>query len=654
MQSDSFRRFKLVAQGAGIWYTFGMKTCAKFLFSALFALVTMECAAMPCCRTLKPNPAALAWRAALSGGRVPETPSLRAAVRADVQQPVVDVLVAYDLSAQKWLADNGKGAPLEYAKRKVEEMNGCLRNSLIDTFKFRLVGTVCIGADATQYRDSLGYVDLDFILSGKLVNEWGDRVASGEWAKITDAREELGADVVSVLVDSGRYGTVGLGYALEDDYVNKYSRDSSQIPSFGDWAYNVCSISIVDESHSMLHEIGHNMGCGHPDGSCASAFDMDLGPQLYSFSAGYYAWIGDEGYYTIMGYNFGGFRPDGSYDPYDRFTELPYFSSPLLTYEGVPLGTAFNDNRRTILATGAYVAKYRAAKVPVDAEPEHSGDEDTPSRVFPTEFRPVKAVNGTAPYVGVVYDSVKPVGILSLKCAKAATSGKNAGKSKVSAVVIGLDGKQKKSSAEYVTCGYDAKAKLVVKDWGTLSLTLGGEGFTGALGDGMTVKTATVGGALSFANSVVDVDFKSGTGVLPAGVLEDLLPTGDHAEPVLQKGGKWAFAKAAQIKYKKITDRATKAVRYELQGADDPAKPNLSAMKLAYTPKKGTFKGTFKVYALEPSGTRLKLKKHSAKVSGIVVDGVGRGIAVIGKTGNFPVIVSHRDSAGTIKGEKGE
>lgn len=625
-----------------MWYTYGMKTQAYSFVTLILALMAMICAAMPPCRTLKPAPAAFAWRTALSGARDSSSPPLRAAVRAaDVQKAVVDVLVAYDLSAKKWLADNNKGSPIAYAQRKVEEMNECLRNSFIDTFNFRLVGTVCIDEDATQYRDGYGNVDFDAILSRKLVNDWGTVIASGEWKKITDSREELGADVVSVLVDAGRYGTIGLGYALEDDFINSFSTNLSLIPSFGDWAYSICSISVVDEDYSMLHEIGHNMGCGHPDRSCASEYAMYPGPQLFSFSSGFYKWIDGDGYYTIMGYNFGGLRPDGSYDPSDRFIELPCFSSPALTYYDVPLGTAFNDNRRTILETCAYVAQYRAMKLPLGVAPQPYGEEYSSSRVFQTEFRPVKAVNGTAPYIGAVYDGGKPVAILSLKCAKATDKGKRAGTSKVSAVVIGLDGKQKKSSAEYVQCGYDAKATtLVVKDWGTLSLTLGGEGFAGTLGGGLTVKTTAAGGALFHANSVVDVDFKSGTAALPAGALDYLLPSGENAEPVIQSGEKWSFAKAAQIKYKKITDRTTNEGRYELQGVDDPEKTNLSAMKLTYTPNKGTFKGSFKVYALETAGSGLRLRGYSAKVSGIVVDGVGYGIASIGNNGSFLVSVA--------------
>ena len=87
-------------------------------------------------------------------------------------------------------------------------------------------------------------------------------------------------------------------------------------------------------------------------------------------------------------------------------------------------------------------------------------------------------------------------------------------------------------------------------------------------------------------------------------------------------------------------------MHYELQGADDPVKTNRSAMKLTNTPKKGTFKGTFKVYALKTSGGKSKLKKYSAKVSGIVVEGVGWGVAVIGGIGSFPVVVARKDKSG--------
>ena len=625
-----------------MWYNARMKfhlvlPARPFLVS-LCAAAAMACHAVAPCRTLRPDPEALAERMARSEVHDASLPHVRAAVTKETLLDVVDVLVAYDLSAQRWLEANNKGSPAAFAQARIDKMNACLANSRIREFTFRLVGTVCMGADATQIRTSAGYVDLGRILTRHLVDEEGNVVATGEWARITDTREDLGADIVCVLVDAGLSGNVGLGYVLEDIAWERYSQDSSLISAFGDWAYNICSIGVVDDGYSMLHEIGHNMGCGHPDATCASPLEIDLGPQLYSYSSGYYFWIEDEGFFTVMGYNFGGLRPDGSYSPSDRFTEIPYFSSPQLTYRGVPIGTARNDNRRTLLNTYAHVAEYRVARLPRDAKPVDGGSSSL-SHVFPTAFRPLKAVSGVAPYVGAVYNGEKVVGILSLKCGKVAKTGRAAGKSKVSAVVTGLDGKPKKAAPVYVSCGYDARANLAVKDKGKLTLTLGGEGFVGMLGNGLTVKTASVGGAWPHPRAVVDVDFDAGTGTLPSGTLADLLPTGEHAEPIGLSGGKWKFAAPAAVKYVKTTDKTTKKTSYQLTGLSDRKKTNLSAMKLVYKPKTGTFSGLFKVYVATTSGTRPRLKKLTAKVTGVVVGSVGYGRAEIKKVGTFPVSI---------------
>ena len=616
----------------------------------LLAFSAKECGAIAACRTLRPDPAAWAERMERSASGSTSSPRLLASNRAETLLDVVDVLVAFDLSAQRWLSDNGKGTPEEYALNKIREMNVCLANSYIDKFKFRLAGTVRVGEDASLLRDAYGNVDLQSILVDHLVNERGYVVASGEWAKVTDTREELGADIVSILVDAGDSGNIGLGFSLEDSEWNKVSRNPALIPEFGDWAYSVCSIRVVDMDHSMLHEIGHNMGCGHPNALCTYPGAMYLGPQLYPYSSGFYAWIGGEGYYTVMCYNFGGLLPDGSYDPHVRFTELPCFSSPQLSYGGVALGTPYNDNRQTLLNTCAYVAQYRASRLPADASAgmDGAGYSDIAasggglvSRVFSTEFRPANAVNGVAPYIGAAYDGERPVAIISLRCGKTATSGKLAGTSKVSAAVTGLDCRQKRSTTVNVTCGYDAKAVLDVKNWGRLLLTLGGEGFSGSLANMYGARTAAVGGAWPHASAVVDVDFGSGTGALPSGTLVDLLPTGNGAEPVLNANGKWKFAPAAMVKYAAVKNGANETT-YELQGTSDPQKANRSAMRLTYNAKKGTFSGSFKVYALDKSGTKPRLRKHSAKVTGIVVDSLGYGKAEIRNVGSFPVTVGPR------------
>ena len=111
----------------------------------------------------------------------------------------------------------------------------------------------------------------------------------------------------------------------------------------------------------------------------------------------------------------------------------------------------------------------------------------------------------------------------------------------------------------------------------------------------------------------------------PAGTVAELLPVG---EPVIAKGGKWAFNKAATVKFVTMDG--------DVEWDTSNGKTNLSSMKLTYTPKTGLFKGSFKVYALEGA----KLRKYTANVSGFVVDGTGYGQATIKKPAAGPWAVT--------------
>lgn len=297
--------------------------------------------AQPRCEVRHPDPAALA--AAAERAR---SVSAMLTGSADASLALVDVLVAYDKSGADYAMR--KGGVEAFAEARIAEMNDCLPNTGLDAhLRFRLAGTVAIEETAWGLASALC----------QLIDDYGTVVAKGEWRKITDARERLGADVVSVLIDNGSpdSGTIGLGYSLDD---------LNEARGFADWAYSVCNIRAVEDDFTMLHEIGHNMGCGHPDASCASARAMSLGPQSAAYAAGFYTWSGGNGYYTIMGYNFGGLRPDGTFHSSDRFEPLPCFSSPDFTYNGLQIGTAFNDNTSVLIATCAAVSRFRTAKVP--------------------------------------------------------------------------------------------------------------------------------------------------------------------------------------------------------------------------------------------------------------------------------------------------
>ena len=253
----------------------------------------------------------------------------------------------------------------------------------------------------------------------------------------------------------------------------------------------------------------------------------------------------------------------------------------------------------------------------------------------------------TAPYAapkaavlkGAAYDEKGAVaGIVELKLGKVSK-----GASKVSGSFTGLDGKKISIKAVNVT-GVDGTApvtvSLEVKGHGTMTVTIGGDKFAGSLG-GWHVQSGAVGGNWTKGTATVavnagDVSMFAGT------VLSKLLPNGEQAKA---NGGKWSFDKAAGVKWAKPKKGAEQPEVFDPESGkglivDTSKGGNLSAMKLSYTPKKGTFKGSFKVYALEGAGKATKLKKYTFKVSGVVVNGVGHGTATCKKpAANWAVTV---------------
>ena len=182
-----------------------------------------------------------------------------------------------------------------------------------------------------------------------------------------------------------------------------------------------------------------------------------------------------------------------------------------------------------------------------------------------------------------------------------------------------MDGKKHTIKSFNVT-GIGAASKAVsleVKDFNKMNVTIGGTRFAGSMGT-YHVQSADVGGVWAKSSATVHVTATSAA--RPAGTIEELLPDGETATVT---GGKWTFKMAATVKLSK--DKSTYLVD------DANGKTNKSGLKLTYTPKKGTFKGSFKVYALEGAGKAKKLKKYTFNVSGVVVGGVGYGAATCKK-----------------------
>ena len=256
---------------------------------------------------------------------------------------IVDVLVGYELGAKDWAEHNG-GAT-NFAEKAVQRMNVALANSDLDGYyRFRLVGVMFFDERETDLYKALKHCGF------------------GEWeVAMQAARDACGADVVSVLVDTGASsGTCGLGNPLT-------ATNAASAAYFRNSAYNVCAIRAVAQSDTMTHEVGHNLGCGHSPEPTA----VQPGPQGFPYSSGYH-FTGSDGtrYHTIMAYDW----LDGV-----GYRAAPVFSSPLLTFAGVPAGTAeSNDNRRVLTQTGAWASNWREAVVPLNYDVFFTPATETP------------------------------------------------------------------------------------------------------------------------------------------------------------------------------------------------------------------------------------------------------------------------------------
>ena len=266
---------------------------------------------------------------------------------------------------------------------------------------------------------------------------------------------------------------------------------------------------------------------------------------------------------------------------------------------------------------------------PAGANPAASGSGFTPSGGAGYVF--LSPGDITAPYSaaktlhGAIYNGSDVVGVVELKLGRINA---RKGTSRVSGAVTLLDGKRYTIKGVQALVGTAAPltVTLEVKKVGTMTVTIGGDLFAGSLG-GWHVQTANVGGNWNSAPTV-SVD-ASDLSMIPGTVLDALLP---NAEKGVSSGTRWTFAKATSVKWAKPKAGETPVVLDAASGKGllvDTTKDrtNLSGMKLTYTAKKGTFKGSFKVYALEGSGASTKLKKYNLKVGGVVVNGVGYGEA---------------------------
>ena len=249
--------------------------------------------------------------------------------------------------------------------------------------------------------------------------------------------------------------------------------------------------------------------------------------------------------------------------------------------------------------------------------------------VLDTSFAKAQTVNGA------LYKGYALAGTVQVKVGKA----NRKGLVKVSATAtLIVDGKAKKITAKAVSIdarrvGDNAPYQIAFKaPIGEMAFEMAADGSFTLKNGSYLMAEATIGGALkggshgTFRMDGFDL-------AVPGELLDDLLP---NEESFSVSNGKWAFAKAATVKWAK--DRVTK--EYGLVVDNTKGKTNLSGLKLTYAAKTGQFKGSFKVYALEEKNGKTKLVKYTVNVIGFVVDGVGYGEASCKKIAGGPWAVT--------------
>ena len=248
---------------------------------------------------------------------------------------LIDLLVAYTSDAKSAQNFTTESEIKAYVQNAISESNLCFMNSKVNA-SIRLVHLVEI-----DYTETLNpSLDLN-----RTVNK-----DDGYLDDLHSLRDLYGADLVTLLISQGD-GTVG-GIAKSMTFPTL---------AFADSGFNVVVMDQIGApNYSLLHEIGHNMGCLHNREDAMNRGIPETDPSNKStfktFNYGKRWILENEGYRTIMAYD-----TEGAITYSNR---IPFFSNPNIEYKGVQTGNLnAEDNAQVLNTTAPYVSNFRNSVV---------------------------------------------------------------------------------------------------------------------------------------------------------------------------------------------------------------------------------------------------------------------------------------------------
>ncbi|MDR1681687.1 MAG: M12 family metallo-peptidase [Prevotellaceae bacterium] len=233
----------------------------------------------------------------------------------------IRLLFVYTPAAALWARNNATVTDIDdLIDRVMQISNLSMANS----------GTGITFEEAYKYQAD--YMEDNSILDLDYLTEQND----GYMDEIHWLRQQYAADVVVFLPEVSFTG--GVAWLLQS---------ASGRPNM---AFALCRVQQAGFSHTVVHEIGHTMGCGHH-----AEQNFQPGPGLFTYSSGWRGLTaGNTSYSTVMTYESGGYFSDGISRP-----RISYFSSPDILLDGTPIGhPAKADNVLTLKQTKHVTSRY--------------------------------------------------------------------------------------------------------------------------------------------------------------------------------------------------------------------------------------------------------------------------------------------------------